>query len=505
MTSTTGRVALSLMMLGLGASAWADTREGYQNSITRQQIERMDENARANAKDSPNMPSSGIQGSALEGQLNRLRAEQQAEQEAKEAARAREAAALEERVARDRIRMREEEIIAREERAKERVREQQQLEQVQARISNYIKSLPANAPITVEHYDRLLDLAMPLTEVIRPLVALAYRDYPQAFALRHAFIQLSTCAGLRTAATESLGKTYVEEQSIRAECKAQQLAAALPYLDQARQTGDSLDRALACALMAGAYAGLSQYEANGMESLDTDVMTPRLGAWLNKRLSPCASQVPPGSPFYVGLVEPMVRDAERTDEGRLRVSQHSLWPLVARASWSGVDINNADAVRRVYEKSAALKKAPPLGAQQGSEYYIWFADFPQVKVLELKPGIDTRESVMAAMGNPATMISRESVGVVPSIRQACRSSIYQNQLANVWRYNGSTSFKRFGSRREMEQVVHVFFDEKGRLCAAEVTRDWIFPGAYAGALGIFVDGPGGWNSPRWKETYHVFR
>lgn len=505
MTSMAARVALSLALLASGVGALADTLEGYRDSTTRQQIERMDENARANAKDTPNTPNTGIQGSALEGQLNRLRAEQQAERDAKAAARARDAAELEERVARDRVRMREDEIRAAEAKVRDREREQQQLEQVQARIGDYIRSLPANAPVTVANYDRILDLAMPLTEALRPMVQLAYRDYPQAFALRHAFIQLSTCPGLRTAATEYLGNTYVEEQTLRAECKAQQLSAALPYLDQARREGDALDQALACALMAGAYAGLAQYEANGMEPLDTEVMTPRLGAWLDQRLSPCAALVPPGSPLYAGLVAPVVRDAERTDEGRLRVTRHTLWPLVARTSWAGVDLNNAAAVRAVYDRTTALASAPVPGAQAGSEYYIWFADFPQVKVLELKPGVDTQETVKARMGAPAATVARAGVELAASIRQACRSSSYQNQLANVWRYEGSTSFKRFGSRREMNQVVHVFFDDKGQLCAAEVQRDWTFPGAYAGAMGIFVDGPGGWNSPRWRETYHYAR
>ena len=83
MRSIAGKVALAVFAYSLAGFATADTREGYENSTTRQQIERMDENARANARDTPNVPSTGIQGSALEGQLNRLHAEQQAEKEAK--------------------------------------------------------------------------------------------------------------------------------------------------------------------------------------------------------------------------------------------------------------------------------------------------------------------------------------------------------------------------------------------------------------------------------------
>ena len=506
MRSIAGQVALAVFVYSLAGFSAADTREGYENSTTRQQIERMDENARANARDTPNVPSTGIQGSALEGQLNRLHAEQQAEKEAKAEIEARKKRELREWSIRyDELqaeikKSRDEQLV------RQYAEERQALDVTRASMASYVKSLPADQPVSIANYDHLLEMAELKTEAMLPVVQMAYRDFPKEFVLRYAFLQLSSCPGLRTSATASSNSLFPEEEPLRAQCKAQQLAAALPYLDQARQTGDTLDKALSCALMAGAYASLDVYENNGFQQFDTDVMRPRIAAWLDKRLAPCATAVPPGSPLYTGLVEPLVRDAERTDDNRLRVSQHSLWPLVARKSWAGVDINNADAVHRAYKKATAhIKAAPPRSAAMTSEYFIWFVDFPQVKMLELKPGIDTQETVLAALGKPAATVSRESLDVVPDIRQACRSSSYQHQLDRVLRYEGSTSFKRFGSRRKMEQVVHVFFDGQGRLCAAEVTRDWTLPGAYTSAIGIFHDGPGGRNDPRWRERGHQFR
>lgn len=357
----TGRISLALLVFSLAGFAGADTREGYENSTTRQQIERMDENTRANANDVPNMPSTGIQGSALEGQLNRLRAEQQAEQDAKAAAAARKKNELEAWSASYDARMKEIKKSRGEHLGREYEQEQLELVKTREGMAAYVRSLPADQSFSVANYDQLIERADMKTELMLPMVQMAYRDYPQAFVLRYGFLQLSTCPSLRSSATASNKSLFPEEEPVRAQCKAQQLAAALPYLDQARQSGDVLDKALACALMAGAYAGLDFSEGNGFQQFDEDVMKPRIAAWLDKRLMPCTSTVPPGSALYAGLVEPLVRDIELAKSGeRLSVTVHYLWPLVARSSWAGVDLNDAKAVRRVYDTARARYSAMKL-------------------------------------------------------------------------------------------------------------------------------------------------
>lgn len=349
MRSIAGQLALSVFVLSLAGVSVADTREGYENSTTRQQIERMDENARANAKDTPNVTNTSIQGSALEGQLNRLRAEQQAERDAKADAAARKKRELDEWSARYDERQKEIKKSMGEELAQQYGREQQELAMTRENMAAYVRTLPTDQPLSIANYDQLLELAALKTEAMLPMVQMAYHDYPQAFVVRYAFLRLSTCPSLRTSATASNKWLFPEEEPQRTQCKAQQLAAALPYLDQARQSGDGLDMALACALMAGAYAGLGSWQENGFQQFDTDVMQPRIAAWLDKRLMPCATVVPPGSPLYTGLIEPLVRDIEREGGSeRLSVTVHYLWPLVARSSWAGVDLNDAEAVRRVY-------------------------------------------------------------------------------------------------------------------------------------------------------------
>lgn len=359
MLSKCSHIALSFMLLLVCQVVQADTREGYQNSTTRQQIERMDEQSRFNAKDTPNSPSTGIKGSALEGQLNRLRAEQEAEQEAKAVAAAKRQADLEARWALERVRMREEAQRLDAEKARTRARELQQIESRQASMLAYIRSLPANAPMTVANYDQLLDLAAPLSELMLPIAEAAYRDYPQAFALRQGFLKLSTCQELRTEAVAKPNFAYVEERNPLAECVARQLSVAVPFLEQARQSGDAVDVALACALMAGASANLASFDGTLMEEVDILPMRPRIEAWLDKRLQPCALVAPPGSPLYIGLIEPFVREVE-VAEGRwnsLRVNSQYLWPLVARTSWAGVNVKDPNAVARVQATALARFRA----------------------------------------------------------------------------------------------------------------------------------------------------
>ncbi|MDO9104465.1 MAG: hypothetical protein Q7U57_05840 [Methylovulum sp.] len=354
-------IGLGLLLLFGSQMVHADTLEGYQNSTTRQQIERMDEQSRLNAKDTPNSPSTGIQGSALEGQLNRLRAEQEAEQEAKAATAAKNQAELEARWARESVRMREEAALTDTVRATTRARELQQIESRQVSMRAYINSLPANTPMTIANYDQLLDLAAPWSELMLPMIELAYRDYPQAFVVRYGFLKLSTCSGLRTVAVAVPNQQtiYDEERKPLEECYPQQLSAALPYLDYARQYADPLDAALACALMAGAHADLAAFDSrSGFDALiDVRPMRPRIATWLNKRSLPCEAVVPTGSPFHTGLIEPFVRDVDARASGyrwdRVTINSQFLWSMVARTSWVGVDIKDPQAVASLYSKVKA--------------------------------------------------------------------------------------------------------------------------------------------------------
>lgn len=351
------RLTVSLLLMAGPGLCLADTREGYENSTTRQQIERMHEKARANAQDTPAVPATDLRGSALEGQMNRLRAEQQAERDARDAAAARKRQELEEWRIRYDASQREIRQRMGEQLAREYAAEQQALAVTQERMAAYVRALPADQPLSVADYDRLLELAAPRSEAMLPMLQQAYRDYPQAFAVRHAFMQLSACPGLRSSAAASSKALFPEEEPLRAQCKARQLATALPALAQASQTGDTLDRALSCALMAGARASLGVREDNGLQQFDVDLMKPRLEAWLDKRRQPCAGVVPPGSALDRGLVQPLVRDNARGDYKRVSVSVHYLWPLLARSSWTGVDLNDAAAVQRVYDMAVGHYRA----------------------------------------------------------------------------------------------------------------------------------------------------
>lgn len=140
-----------------------------------------------------------------------------------------------------------------------------------------------------------------------------------------------------------------------------------------------------------------------------------------------------------------------------------------------------------------------------TEYFKWYIETPQYGLLALKPGVDTRESVIAALGKPADTVTVRNSDIMVAIRQRCRSSVYQRQIDNVLRYKGELEYKFIGTNYELEQTVLVFFDGQGRLCGADVQRSWALPRAYIGARGSYFDGPNGWTKGSWRETGTVYR
>lgn len=138
-----------------------------------------------------------------------------------------------------------------------------------------------------------------------------------------------------------------------------------------------------------------------------------------------------------------------------------------------------------------------------AEAFTWYVEFPQYALLALKPG-DTRETVMNALGKPKEVVSRMTINVATAVRQACRQSVYQHQLASIARYHEDYSYKRLGGRYTIDQEVLVFFDAQDRLCGAEVRRAWQMPGGITYALGLYADNPQGWGNATWQESRFPF-
>ena len=359
MNNSLARAITALLALLVAVPAGADTREGYENSTTRQQIERMDENNRANAPDaSLNIPSTNLQGTGLQGWMNNLQAEEEEARAQKAEQRRRAQAELDARWAEESARMKEREARMEVDRARDSARERGVIAARQAGMMAYIDSLPREQPMQVANYDRLLEIAAPYAEIMLPLMQSAYRDYPKSFALRMGYLKLSSCPGMRSLLLAEIFTLYNDEMVPRDTCVMAQLSAALPYLAEARQTGDALDAALACALMAGAYGSLSSFDPRTGSNM-SEAGRPRIAAWLDKRLQPCATAVPAGSPLYEGLVAPLVHQVERISwhDRSVRVNSPLWWPLLARSTWQGVDLQDAAAVRRVYDNALVQYRA----------------------------------------------------------------------------------------------------------------------------------------------------
>lgn len=144
-------------------------------------------------------------------------------------------------------------------------------------------------------------------------------------------------------------------------------------------------------------------------------------------------------------------------------------------------------------------------SSHGAEAFAWYTDFPQYGLLALKPGIDTRDTVVKSLGKPKETVSRSALDVFTGIRQGCRTSVYQHQFVGIARYQENYSYKRLGGRYTIDQEVLVFFDGQDRLCGAEVRRALLMPGGSTYALGLYVDNPQGWANAKWHESRFSFR
>ena len=156
--------------------------------------------------------------------------------------------------------------------------------------------------------------------------------------------------------------------------------------------------------------------------------------------------------------------------------------------------------------ASALLAMPATSLALDARYTTWEKDWPQYAVLALKPGVDTRETVIAALGKPKAAIT-EARGAVPhDVREACEESVYKHQFDNVLTWQGRMSFKSIGTPYKGEQSLALYFDAKGLLCGGNLQRTWTLPGGVTRAQLLLLDYPGkGWLGGEWKEVAHWFR
>jgi len=150
--------------------------------------------------------------------------------------------------------------------------------------------------------------------------------------------------------------------------------------------------------------------------------------------------------------------------------------------------------------------APVAAMALNPNYSAWEKDWPQYAVLALKPGVDTRGTVIAALGKPEAAFSQVRDDVPHDVREACESSVYQHRFDNVLLYEGRLSIKPGGVPYKGEQSLALYFDEQGFLCGGNLQRVWTLPGAVTGVQWLLLDYPGkGWLGGEWKESAHRFR
>lgn len=156
--------------------------------------------------------------------------------------------------------------------------------------------------------------------------------------------------------------------------------------------------------------------------------------------------------------------------------------------------------------ASAMLLAPVAALALNPNYSAWEKNWPQYAVLALKPGVDTRETVIAALGKPKAVLSQARDDVPHDVREACESSVYQHRFDNVVMYEGRMSIKPGGVPYKGEQSLALYFDEKGFLCGGNLQRVWTLPGAVTGVQWLLLDYPGkGWLGGEWAESSHRFR
>ncbi len=326
---------LAILSLLAPVGALADTFNGYMNSITRQQIERMHDNARANAPDGTLRISPTRIPPGWFPREDQSVVEQRTREESVEE--------IDRRWRAD--------LAAREQQyARFAAKAQAERDAVAERVVAYAQERAANGGLlTVADYDHLLALAMPWGDLMQTVTESAALVYPDAFLMPAGFLALTSCPNQYWQGEPIDGRVPDARQRI-AECQLQQPVNARPLLLGAIANGDTLDRALSCALLYAAWAKPHHFAPDFSTGFFRDPAFDAGVTWpatLEPALSQvCDSQVPTG--FARGFIAPWIDHLESGNRDVKRLNTTAWWGLFSRERWRSVNLDDEQAVNAAY-------------------------------------------------------------------------------------------------------------------------------------------------------------
>lgn len=326
---------LAVLSLLLPAGAMADTFNGYMNSITRQQIERMHDNARANAPDDTlRITTTRMPPGWFPREDQRVIEERTREESVEEIDR----------------RWRADLEALEQQRGQFAAKAQAERDSVAQRVVAYAQERTASGGLlTVADYDRMLALAMPWGDLMKTVADSAALVHPEAFLMPAGFLALTHCPNEYWQG-EPIDARVPEARQRITQCRLQQPVNARPLLLGAIASGDALDRALSCALLYAAWAKPHHFAPGFSLGNFRDPAFDAGVAWpttLEPVLSQaCDTQVPVG--FARGFIAPWIDHLEYGGNDVKRLNTTAWWALFSRERWRDVNLDDEKAVNTAY-------------------------------------------------------------------------------------------------------------------------------------------------------------
>lgn len=313
----------------------------------------------------------------------------------------------------------------------------------------YAEDAASATPNQPAVFDRAMAVAYPEINVMLSVARRAQQIHPELWRLRLGFLLSAGCddEALQTRMDSYDESLYRWSRTMPAYCDKSRYYRGLSALQPVLKDSSVLNRALFCGLIynwTGRWGRGDPYHDEAPRHVSDEL-------YLARETKACLAALPAGHAFTEGLFKPLFLLGERDKRD---LSQVFWWPLFSPATWEGVNLADAAAIRAVVDRVAEENLA-----LQPTSYYSSGAP----SVLQSDPLIGaTPDQVRKALGRPSKKLPRLRVDI-PSFadRQNCLAWQERGPL-NTYAY--AEKFKVSGGGPQY-RINWVVFNRDEKACA----------------------------------------
>lgn len=324
----------------------------------------------------------------------------------------------------------------------------------------YAEDVTSATPNQPAVFDRAMAVAYPEINVMLSVARRAEQIHPELWRLRLGFLLSAGCddEALKTRMDSYDESQYFSAKTMEEYCNKSRYFRGLSALQPVLKDSSVLNRALFCGLIynwTGRWAREDPYHKEAPRYVSDEV-------YLARETRACLASLPAGHAFTEGLFNPLFLLGERDKRD---ISQVFWWPLVSPATWEGVNLADAAAIRAVVDRVAAENLA-----LQPKMFYV----SPEPPPAPADPLVGmTPEQVRKALGRPDKKVQRRRAHM-PLFRERSACLAWQERgPLEAWAWGEKV--KSAGGDRSYA-VQWVVFNREGKACTTYnqtlEPRDW---------------------------------